>query len=171
MLKYGILLVIVSMFFCYTLGAKCNEGNKKPKGTVSFATVLLVNERSEVLLLRRKNTGFADGLYALPGGKIETGETALEAARREVKEEVRVSVEHLYLVHVVDRQGLETEFYIFVFKAEKWSDAVSNCEPHKSDDVRWFPLCALPENMLPAHRQAVELSQKGVLYSEHGWNS
>jgi 8-oxo-dGTP diphosphatase len=170
MVKYGILLAVLFVFICYTIKAKVHERNKKPKGSISFATVLLINDRSEVLLLRRKDTGFADGLYALPGGKIETGETALEAAQRECQEEVGLLVEDLSFVHVVNRQGPETEFYVFVFKAEKWQGTPSNCEPTKSDDVRWFSLHTLPENIIPAHKQAIVLSQQGILYSEHGWN-
>lgn len=170
-IKNGILVGVIVFLCFYTLKAKLEERHKKAKGSISFATVLFINERSEVLLIRRKNTGFADGLYALPGGKIESGETASEAAQREAQEEVGIVVDGLKLVHVVNRQGPETEFYVFVFKAEKWQGIPFNCEPTKSDDVHWFPLQELPENILPAHKQAILLSHKGIPYSEHGWDS
>jgi len=39
-----------------------------------------------VLLLRRYNATFADGLYGLVGGKVEQSEPALKAIKREVDE-------------------------------------------------------------------------------------
>ncbi len=52
-----------------------------------------------MLLIRRKNAPFK-GRYALPGGFMESGETAETAARRELKEETGISVTRLRLVGV-----------------------------------------------------------------------
>ena len=41
---------------------------------------LILTEGSKVLLLRRANTGFADGSWSLPGGSLENGETLPAAA-------------------------------------------------------------------------------------------
>ena len=142
----------------------------KTKDSISYATVVLFNEESEVLLLRRTNTTFGEGLYSLPGGKIEAGETALEGARREVLEEVGVVLYDLELVHVLDRQGSETEFYIFMFKPVSWEGIPRNCEITKFDHMGWFSLDALPENIIPGHLQALEMFQKKVMYSEHGYS-
>jgi 8-oxo-dGTP diphosphatase len=49
------------------------------------ASIALFKDR-KVLLVRRKSAPFA-GLWSLPGGKIEAGETARDAVRRELKEE------------------------------------------------------------------------------------
>lgn len=119
--------------------------------------------------MRRKGTSFGNGLYSLPGGKIESGETALDAVMREALEEIGITIEQLKLAHVVDRQGPETEFYVFVFRPFAWTGTPSNCEVDKCDDIAWFPLNKLPEQIIPAHRQAIELSQKDILYSQHGW--
>ncbi len=167
MRKFTLLLMAVS-FYYGAAGAEIIR-NKKPKGTVSFATVLLVNEKSEVLLLRRKAATFGDGQYCLPGGKIESGETAAEAAYRETQEEVGVALVKPQLVHVVDRQGPETEFYVFVFRADTWQGIPNNGEPDKCDDMRWFSINQLPAEMIPAHRQAIERVMQGVSYSQHGW--
>lgn len=75
-------------------------------------------------------------------------------------------------MHVVDRKkNLETKFYVFVFQALVWQGNPFICEADKCDDIAWFPLNKLPENMIPAHKQAIELSQKGILYSQHGWQT
>jgi len=166
MIKRTILFLII---FALLSASEIISHTIKPKGTMSFATLLLINEKSEILLLRRKGTSFGNGLYSLPGGKIESGETALESAEREAKEETGIEVNELKLVHVVDRQGPETEFYVFVFKPQAWHGIPANCEPNKCDDIAWFPLNKLPEQIIPAHKQAIEMYQNGIIYSQHGW--
>ncbi len=169
MIKYNVIVAALLAFSHCTTKTETNIRNKKPKGSMSYSVLLLINEKSEVLLMRRKKTSFGNGLYSLPGGKIESGETALEAARRESQEEIGIKVDKLNLVHVVDRQGPETEFYVFVFKPLVWQGEPLNCETDKCDDVSWFSLNKLPEKIIPAHKQAIELIQKDIFYSQHGW--
>lgn len=143
----------------------------KQKREKSFSVVMVMNEKSEVLLLRRQGKVFASGQYGLPGGKIEAGETALEGARRETMEEVGIEVKELQLVHVLDRQGSDdTEFYLFCFKAQSWIGAPCNKEPHKCSEIGWFALDSLPENVMPAHRHIIENVSKGLSYSTQGWD-
>ncbi|HQP31994.1 MAG TPA: NUDIX domain-containing protein, partial [Deltaproteobacteria bacterium] len=49
---------------------------------------LILNERGEVLLQRRRDSG----LWGVPGGAVEIGETAFEALKREVREETGLEV-------------------------------------------------------------------------------
>lgn len=56
-----------------------------------------------VLLLKRSDEGDAAGTWALPGGKVEEGETDRDAALRELQEECRIVLdnsENLKLLHV-----------------------------------------------------------------------
>lgn len=125
----------------------------------------------QVLLLRRKDASFGNGLYHLSGGKVEQGETARQAIRREVQEElgIDISEKSFELVHTFHRKGTETEFIALVFQADISGLNPVNSEPHKHDDLQFFNVEQLPENMIPAHRQAIECIQQGVNYSEHGW--
>lgn len=54
--------------------------------------VAVLNDAGELLLVRR-GAGAAAGKWAVPGGKVELGETLVEAARREVLEETNLDVE------------------------------------------------------------------------------
>jgi 8-oxo-dGTP diphosphatase len=54
------------------------------------ATLLFVREREQVLLIRKKR-GLGAGKINAPGGRLEPGETPLQAAIREVQEEVCVT--------------------------------------------------------------------------------
>jgi len=55
--------------------------------------VLIENEKGEVLLQRRSDTGE----WCVPGGALEPGETYIEAATRELSEEVGIKVSGLKL--------------------------------------------------------------------------
>lgn len=61
----------------------------QPNSLVPAAGVLAVNDRGEVLLQRRRDTG----QWALPMGKQELGETISQCAIRETEEETGVLVE------------------------------------------------------------------------------
>jgi 8-oxo-dGTP diphosphatase len=51
--------------------------------------VFLVDEKAnKVLLLKRANTGFLDGFWSVPAGRLDEGESASVGAKRELLEEV-----------------------------------------------------------------------------------
>jgi mutator protein MutT len=131
---------------------------------------MLVHNNS-VLLTHRVNTTFANGLYALPGGKCEHDETATDAIIREAREELGIILNKhdLRLAHTFHRKGTENNLIALIFTAETWSVNVINNEPSKCDEVAWFALDQLPENMISAHAQAIACIKNNEIYSEHGW--
>lgn len=60
---------------------------------------IVVDSRRRVLVIKRKFPPF-QGMYALPGGFVEVGETLEEACRRELGEETGVQAGRLRLVGV-----------------------------------------------------------------------
>jgi hypothetical protein len=61
------------------------------------------------------------------------------------------------------------EYLDFFFEAATGHGEITNMEPHKCDDFRWFPLDALPDNTIPYIRHALRCYREGVGYSEWGW--
>src|SRR5690606_272172 len=53
---------------------------------------VLARRRDDVLLLLRSGTGYRDGEWGPPAGKVEPGETYAEAAARELAEETGIRV-------------------------------------------------------------------------------
>lgn len=135
-------------------------------------SLLILRRDESVLLLKRQNTDFGNGCYSLVGGKVEPRETFLQTIIREAKEEIGISLSahDLSCVHVFQRQGTENELVVLVFCATKWDGDPMNNEPDKCSELKWFELDKLPDNILPAHKQALEMIAKGILYSEHNYN-
>ena len=62
---------------------------------------VLCRREGRVLLMRRAGTGFFDGLFSLPGGHVEPGESERAAARRELREETGFAAVHWEYVGVM----------------------------------------------------------------------
>jgi mutator protein MutT len=135
------------------------------------ASYLILRDQDKVLLLRRFNTGYEDGKYSLPAGHVDAGETFTEALVREVAEEVGVVFEatDVHVAHIMHRKSIDSERVDAFFVAEKWSGEPKNMEPHKCDDLSWYPLDALPDNTIEYVRQALECVRDGKSYSEFGF--
>ena len=62
----------------------------------------IVIRDNKVLLVKRKQPP-SEGLWAIPGGRVELGETLQKAAEREVREETGVTVQTGNPVYTFDR--------------------------------------------------------------------
>ena len=74
--------------------------------------VLIRNPAGEVLLLRGKDPGepHRPAFWFTPGGKIDPGETAQEAAARELQEEVGITVEPAALGQIIGTEDVTYRF-------------------------------------------------------------
>jgi ADP-ribose pyrophosphatase YjhB (NUDIX family) len=96
----------------------------------------------KILLIKRHD----DGLWAIPGGLVEVGETAAEAALRELSEEVGIRAKIKRLLGVFDsriwKSKTSMQLFHFVFQAE-----TDNQTPNTSSealDVGYFSEDELP---------------------------
>lgn len=117
----------------------------RPSLTVDIA-VVTVEDIPRVLLIRRKADPFA-GKWALPGGFVDENEPLIDAARRELSEEVGVDQLVLEQLHTFGDPGRDPR---------DWTVSVgylarvrpNELKPKAGDDaaaVKWFPINDLPE--------------------------
>lgn len=79
--------------------------------------VVVVMWKGQVLLIHRETQPFK-GLYSIPGGHVEQGETYEEAARRELDEETHIRADKLMsLVAFLDHEH-RMECHGFLFLSE-----------------------------------------------------
>lgn len=123
---------------------------------------------NQILLLRRFNTGFRDGEYSVPAGHLDGGETVMQAAIREGKEEVGVDIEEKDMSFSSVMHRIEDEERVdFFVQVHRWDGEPFNAEPDKCDDVRWVDINALPANIIPYVRQALDNHLNGMKFAEY----
>ncbi|TAH40202.1 MAG: NUDIX domain-containing protein [Betaproteobacteria bacterium] len=132
---------------------------------------VLCEREGRILLMRRAGTGFFDGLYSLPGGHVEAGESVLQAAVREMREETGLLIDPQCLewMGVVHRLS-DTNRIDFFLRAMRWSGEAAICEPGKCDRLEWCDAAALPQGIVPYVRQALRAGQ-GPWMLELGWHA
>lgn len=145
-------------------------GEKHRARLASFA---ILERDGKILLTRRFNTGYADGLYQMPSGHLEMNEYPVEAAAREAKEEVGIDINitDLIPVHIsyrINQTDAAGDYVDFFFKTSKWSSEPYNAEPEKCDDLIWVPMNELPENTVPVIKEVIGHILNNQTFSEIG---
>ena len=135
-------------------------------------TLGILEKDSKILLLLRQNTPFFSGYYGLPGGKVDPNESPTNALGREMDEELGLTItqKNLHFAHCLAFKNEKGEEIIaLIFKVINWYGELTNKEPHKCAELAWFAPHELPDNIIPRHRQVVEMVEQAILYSENGW--
>lgn len=138
--------------------------------------VIIRNKEGKIAFVLRSNTGWMNGFYGLPSGKVEKVESFSEAAIREGKEEIGITFkpENARFVHVMHRsthdEGNNTNDWVDVFfEVADFEGEPHNAEPDVHGELAWLDPKNLPENVVPSVRRAIEHIEQGDLYSEFGW--
>jgi len=136
---------------------------------VSAVHLFLIHDE-QVLLLRRRNTGYEDGNYSVIAGHLNGGEEVKTAAIREAKEEAGIEIvpQDAVLVGVMHRRA-DDERIDFFLAVSSWSGEIINNEPGKCDDLSWFGFDELPDNVIPYVRRALENYRRGRWFDSFGW--
>lgn len=124
----------------------------------------IIVDRGRVLLVKRRNPPL-QGRWSLPGGRVELGETLVEAVRREVAEECGLDVEVGALVDVVDRihhdaAGVVEHHFVladYVCRSRAPGAAVAGSD---AADVCWAGLDELPT--LGVAAATIDVIRRGV---------
>ena len=120
---------------------------------------IIINDKDEILLMKRKTgTKLEKGMWSRPGGTLEFGETAEETVKREIKEELGIDIEvkfHDYSENIVNEDGKHWVALGFIGKII--SGEPKNLEPHKHEEIKWFPLNNLPEDLSSYTKNAIEI--------------
>ena len=108
-------------------------------------------ESGKILLTQREDFE----VWCLPGGHVESGESAAQGAIREAFEETGLQVELTRLVGVYFRNRGDEDIHVFSFAARPVGGAL---KPQLDEvlDVRYFDLNNLPDILFWGHRQRIQ---------------
>ena len=120
------------------------------------ASAVILDDSDRLLLVRRADTG----RWALVSGIVEPGEEPAHCVTREAQEEAGVTIEVESLAYVsttppVTYPNGDRAQYLdltFLCRHVGGEPVVGDDE---STDVGWFPLAALPEDLIPTSRERI----------------
>ncbi|MFE0505995.1 NUDIX hydrolase [Peribacillus butanolivorans] len=118
--------------------------------------MILIDKDNGVLLQQRKEP---KGLWGIPGGLMELGESTEITAKRELYEETGFLVDNLTLVGVfsgkeyfVKLQNGDEFYAVTVVYTSKDFEGELLVSDTESLDLRFFKLDAIPEDMMDSHK-------------------
>ena len=116
-----------------------NTAHSLPVPTLGVSGIVF-NKHKQILLIRR-NQPPAMGMWSIPGGKLEAGESLTEACRREIKEETGLDTDIKHIVAVVERR-VEGFHYVIIDYLALLADEEHGQPVAKSDvsEARWVSL-------------------------------
>lgn len=120
-----------------------------------------------VMAKRTANTRDEHGNWDIGGGSLEFGEMVEDTLKREIKEEYCTDVINFEFLGYRDvhriNNGKKTHWVALDFMVEIDPTKISNGEPHKCEEVKWFTLDKLPENVHSQFPIFLKLHQKKLV--------
>jgi len=99
------------------------------------AVGVIQDKKKRVLITKRASHVPQGGLWEFPGGKLECGETAVEALIREIKEELGLTVQHAEYLTQFTYAYLARKVTLWVYQVTKFSGTPRCCEAQQ--DLQW----------------------------------
>ena len=122
------------------------------------ATAIIPYSPDEILLIKRRTVPFS-GYWALPGGRVDPGETVEQTVVREVKEETGLDVAIVRKVGEYHEQGVqggfEYDYYPVCFLVKVVSGEIRKQES-EIEEIKLFSLNGVPEALAFEHSQMIK---------------
>ena len=118
----------------------------------SIAVGVVINQYQQVLISKRHANQHLSGCWEFPGGKLEKGESFKFALRRELKEEVAISVDTAIKFIEIQHCYHDRQLHFQFFKVPRFSGEVYACE---NQLIRWVGLKQLNTIQFPQANRAV----------------
>ena len=143
------------------------EEKRKPKVGVMIA---VINSNEEILLgLRKDEFGKAlsssgKGIWTMPGGKLEYGESLEEGAIREVKEETDLDIDEIQVYCVQNDINDFAHFITIGLITRKWKGVPKPVEYEELEEWKWFNMNKLPNDVFISSLKCIQKLKSGVFY-------
>ncbi len=124
--------------------------------------LLLINSTGDVPFGQCQSTGYKDGVWRLPSGHLEAGDSVVAALIREAREDIGVTIDDqaVEFAHVMHNSSGGGQVAFF-FVVRNWAGEPETRKPGKCTQLEWFSLGTLPCDLIPHCRTAMESSCRG----------
>src|SRR5919108_4137425 len=142
---YGVKLPIRLAVACCSIGISFRPAGAVTTGAIGrlpdcpvtdhlplhVAVAVVVDTDGRLLIAQRFADTHQGGLWEFPGGKVEPGEDAVQALRRELRDEVGIDIERLRPLIKVRHAYPDREVLLDVWQVERWRGNPKGCEGQK----------------------------------------
>lgn len=150
------------------------ERNKMEKNKPGVGVgIMVLNNKGEVLLGRRNEDPkkadsllHGEGMWTLPGGKLDFGESLEQCAAREVLEETGIKAGKLEMISVTNDMTQDAHFITIGFLCRRFEDDPKVMEPNEITEWRWFPLDRRPEPVFPPSLKMINNYKNKRIFGE-----
>lgn len=126
-------------------------------------TAAIIEFPEDKILLIKRSTIVFKGFWALPGGRVNSGETVEQALIREVKEETGLDVEIVRKIgeyHETGTQdGISYDYYPACFLAKPTGGKITR-QKEEVEQIKLFNLKEIPKNLAFAHSSMISDYEK-----------
>lgn len=133
----------------YSLGIQSDlpmSETRAPLPHKVIGVAVIWNERGEILIDRRRQSGLLGGLWEFPGGKLELNETITDCIQREIREELGIEIEVGDHLVTVDHTYTHFRVTLTVHHCRHLS---GEPQPIECDEVRWVTLQEIDQFPFP----------------------
>jgi 8-oxo-dGTP diphosphatase len=122
------------------------------------ATAIIPFPPDKILLIKRSTPPFV-GYWALPGGRVDPGETVEQTIVREVKEETGLDITIMRKVGEYHEQGVQAgfayDYYPACFLVRTVGGEIRRQES-EIQEIKLFSLSGIPETLAFEHSQMIK---------------
>ena len=130
---------------------------------IKIGCEVFIKQGESILLGKRKNC-YGEGTWALPGGHLEYGETLIQAAQREMKEELGIEIPNLHLLTITENITDTNHYLHCSFLAGEYVGKIQCMEPERCYEWRFFPITDLPKPFFKPHEKILKTYLSSVIY-------
>lgn len=114
---------------------------------IHVAVGVIRDQQDRVLIAKRAAAQHQGGLWEFPGGKVESGESVLDALKREFKEEVALDIHDAKPLIQISHDYGDKSVLLDVYQSQLFSGSARGME---GQPVEWCPIDLLHEKAFPA---------------------
>ena len=132
------------------------------------------NQNEQVLLQKRYHTEILSGKYDVAAsGHLEKNESVKKAMIRETKEEIGINIleENLHYSSTIHAKFEDAEYILITFWTNKYQGTPKIMEPDKCNELKWFDINKLPEDLADTRKIMIENYKNHIPYQEYGFQN
>lgn len=107
---------------------------------------VIINKNNKVLITKRASHQHQGGKWEFPGGKVENVETSQEALRRELQEELGITIKSATHITDIIHQYTDKKVLLDVYEVKDWSGEAVGRE---GQPLRWVEKAELEQYEFP----------------------